>query len=82
MIFQDYDSMWTLDCFGEFFAEYAHGESTPDDEFQYRQKFINDACEFAESEYQKFFKQNDSKLAGRYYQLLQYLNDRRTKFWQ
>jgi hypothetical protein len=50
--------------------------------FFLRQKDINDACLFAESEYQRFISEGNQKLSERYLHLKQYLNDRKTKFWQ
>jgi len=70
MIIRDSDGRYMLDFLGAKAKEVA-GESIDS-------KIVKNALDFAKSQYEQFSKENNEKLASRYYRLLRYFDSRLT----
>jgi len=70
MIIRDSDGRYILDFLGAKAKEVA-GESIDS-------KIVKNALDFVKSQYEQFSKENNEKLASRYYRLLRYFNSRIT----
>ena len=70
MIIRDSDGRYMLDFLGAKAKEVA-GESIDS-------KIVKNALDFVKSQYEQFSKENNEKLASRYYRLLRYFNSRLT----
>jgi len=70
MIVRDSDGRFMLDFLGNK-AKEVSGESIDSE-------IVNNALDFVKSQYEQFSKENNEKLASRYYRLLRYFNSRLT----